>query len=194
MKVRLASVVVIAVALGSLTACGSSPSDTATSSPQTAVTTMVTITRAPTTPLPSTEPDTTDDTTSTLQPAPATADDTTSTAVGADYVGHFQRHESTLDLASNGTGKLLMGASAVDVETWAVTWQASAPGVAITLDRRTALYGRGLEAGLEPGQQFTARFTTGETGSRVLQTGPIGPQISDQIWCGTGGPSPECGA
>lgn len=195
MKVRLATVVVTAIALGSLSACGSSQSDTATPSPQPAVTTVVTITQAPTTtPLPTETAGTTEDETSTLQPAPTTTTVANPGDGGADYVGHFQRHESTLDLASDGTGKLLMGASAVDGETWAVTWQASDPGVAITLDRRTALYGRGLEAGLAPGEQFTARFTTGETGNRVLETGPIGPQIGTQIWCGIGGPSPECGA
>lgn len=195
MKIRLVAGAVVVAALGSLTACGSSQSDTATPSPRSAVTTVVTITRAPTTtPLPTETTDTTVDQTSTLQPAPTTTPVTTPAGGRSDYVGHFQRHESTLDLASGGSGKLLMGASAVDGENWTVTWQPSDPGVAITLDRRSALYGRGLEAGLEPGQSFSARFTTGETGSRVLRTGPIGPQISDQIWCSIGGPSPECGA
>lgn len=118
MKSRLFATVVAAVAMGSLTACGSSPSDTATSSPQTAVTTVVTVTRAPiTTPLPATTPDTTDATTSTLQPAPTTTV-TAKSDDGSDYVGHFQRHESTLDLAPDGTGSLLMGANALDGERW----------------------------------------------------------------------------
>jgi hypothetical protein len=85
----------------------------------------VTVTRSPTTtPLP---PTTVDEPTSTLVPVtpPAT---TTPTVDPSDYVGHFQRHESTLDLSSDGTGRLLMGASAVDGETWTVTWRPSDPG------------------------------------------------------------------
>ena len=193
MKSRLSATAVVAVALCSLTACGPSQSNTATPSPQSAVTTVVTVTRAPTTtPLPTETIEPTEDQTSTLQPV--TPPVTTTSDGRSDYAAHFQRHESTLDLASDGTGTLVMGADGVDVETWAVTWQPTDPGVAITLGRRTALYGRGLEAGLQPGQTFSARFTTGETGNRVLQTGPIGPQIDDQIWCSIGGPSPECGA
>lgn len=197
MKSRLVVTAVAVAALGSLTACGSPQSDTATPSAQTAVTTVVTITRAPTTtPLPTETTDPTTDDTSTLQPVPTTTTNDVTAPVGrqADYVGHFQRHESTLDLASDGSGSILMGANALDGERWAVSWRAADPGITVTLVRRTMLSGAGLEAGLEPRQQFSARFTTGETGNQVLQTGPIGPQISDQIWCSIGGPSPECGA
>jgi len=192
MKVRLATVAVTAIALASLTACGASPSDIATPSTQTAVTAVVTVTRAPTTtPLP---PATTDEPTSTLQPVTTSPTTPADTGDRSDYIGHVQRHESTLDLASDGTGSLLMGASALDGERWDVSWQPSDPGITVTLVRRTMLSGKGLDAGLAPGQTFSARFTTGETGDRVLETGPIGPQISGQIWCGIGGYSYECGA
>ena len=87
MKIRLVAGAVVVAALGSLTACGSSQSDTATPSPRSAVTTVVTITRAPTTtPLPTETTDTTVDQTSTLQPAPTTTPVTTPAGGRSDYV------------------------------------------------------------------------------------------------------------
>ncbi|GAA2062718.1 hypothetical protein [Williamsia deligens] len=197
MKVRLSAAAIAVVAAASLTACGSSDDGAEAAGGQSPVTTVVTITTTPsTTDTPTADTTTTDPGTTTDEQTTetTTAQATATRSSQPTYVGHFQRHESTLDLSADGTGSLLMGANALDGERWAVSWDPASPGITVTLVRRTDLSGAGLAAGLEPGQSFSARYATGGTGNRVLQTGPIGPQISDQIWCGIGGPSPECGA
>lgn len=180
-----------------LTAACSSSDDAA--SPETSVVTVTTVVSAPSSTTVSTDAaaasdPTTDDETATPEPASTTSTVDRGTGASA-YVGHYQRHESGLDLAADQTGSILEGSGALDGETWAVTWQPAATGITITYERLTNRTGKGLyEPRLAPGQTLSAHFGTGETGNRVLVVAGVSPARAAYTWCLPRLSSPECGA
>ncbi|WP_299570271.1 hypothetical protein [uncultured Williamsia sp.] len=194
MKIRLVAPAVAVVALCSLTACGASPSDTATPSPQTAVTTVVTITRAPTTtPLPVDTTDPTDDETSTLQPAPTTATNQSGSST-PEFVGHYQAHDSEMDISSDNTGWMDLGDGAANYERWRTAWSKTGDGMTLRLVRRDEKRGLGVNGPLVPGTEFAASFTTGGKGVTILHMTKAGQDYVD--WCDLNrfGYTYECGA
>ena len=194
MKIRVVATAVAVVALGSLTACGSSQSDTAVPSAQSAVTTVVTITRAPTTtPLPVETTDPTDDETSTLQPAPTTVTTQAGSAT-PDFVGHYQAHDAEMDVTRDGTGFMDLGDGAANYERWAMTWSPTGDGITLRLVRRDEKLGQGVKGPLVPGTEFAASFATGENGTTFLRMTKAGATYVN--WCDLNrfGPAYECGA
>lgn len=111
------------------------------------------------------------------------------------YVGRWQRHESYLTLGQAGGGTVLMGSSAVDVESWSLTWAETGGAVAGTLGSQTAKYGAGVD-GLHAGGAFTARLSRDSSGTIVLITTGLGSGGGDLTWCQPAayGNSPDCGA
>ncbi|MGJ0118197.1 hypothetical protein ACQ7HM_03220 [Williamsia sp. MIQD14] len=198
MNSRAIAPLIAGLAVVALAGCGSSDDSAATA------TSAVTVTRtvAPSAPVPTpvvTEtvtstadaPDT--DTAVTVRSAPTVDRGTGASA----YVGHYQRHESLMNLNADQTGDILEGANAIDGEKWTVTWRPAAQGITITYQRRLEQSGKGLEIGLRPGLTMAARFTRSENGAQILTTSSPGSTTLVDGWCGSGtgsGGAPECGA
>ncbi|MGU3291699.1 hypothetical protein [Williamsia sp. M5A3_1d] len=193
---RLLAPITVAVAVAALAGCGS------TDNSATTATSTVTVTRSA---APSTQatavadpPVVTETVTSTERPTDPTAVDTAGGEQGGTtasaFVGHYQRHSSTLDLAADGTGQILEGDGAVDGETWSVTWQPAGPGISITYQRLIRKTGVGLYRHPAAGLEIGATYGTGVTGNRVLAVSQPAPRTPTIIWCLPRTPSPECGA
>ncbi|WP_018178912.1 hypothetical protein [Jongsikchunia kroppenstedtii] len=112
------------------------------------------------------------------------------------FTGNWQRHESRLTLNAHRTGSILIGANAVDGETWSLTWQPVGRGITITIGTQTDKSGAGLDGYLSHGQVVTGELGTDSTNTMVLRTHGTGTNNSETLsWCSsTYGSSPECGA
>lgn len=188
-----------------LAGCGGGTSSTgstsASSVPDTAVLIAVTTTAPPT----STPVSTVIPPGAQRPPATSSADGAPTTAAGVPqqpgrnapaYDGKWQRHESALTLNPDRTGSILIGANAVDVETWSLTWEPVGGGITMVIGDRTQKSGAGLNGYLAHGQTVTGKFATGGSGITVLQTHGTGTDDSETLsWCKTAyGSAPECGA
>jgi len=194
----IAAVMSAAVAAMALTACGTdsgtATDDTSSAPSHTAVSTAVSMTAG--------APDSGSQQGPTSTAAATSSDKTAATlppghGVGASaFAGNWQRHESRLTLDISQAGSLLIGASAVDSETWSLTWKPEGRGIVITLGSRTAKYGAGLNGYLSQGQLITGELATDSANTTILRTHGTGAGNTDTLsWCSsTYGSSPECGA
>ncbi|SIR82061.1 hypothetical protein [Williamsia sterculiae] len=111
---------------------------------------------------------------------------------GSAYLGHWQRHDSSLEFGS-GTGSILLGSSCCDVEKWSFTWaDGGGSNATMTLGERIALHGEGAGADLRSGQTFTATPSQDAAGTAILLVAD--PNGFTSTWCRAGGGSPDCGA
>jgi hypothetical protein len=126
-------------------------------------------------------------------------DNTPMQTAQGDYVGKWQRHESMMTIAPDGTGTILLGASARDVEKWTLRWtQGDGPGLTIKLDRRIGSWGAGLGGAINEQTAWKAELVVSPDGITVLHLADNDAQLTDpnagDIWCGKYGSSRSCGA
>ncbi|OBF05659.1 hypothetical protein A5730_16285 [Mycobacterium sp. ACS4054] len=127
------------------------------------------------------------------------ADNTPMQTARGDYVGKWQRHESMMTIAPDGTGTILLGSSARDGEKWTMRWtQGEGIGLAIKLDQRIGVWGDGMNGTLNERTAWKAELVVSPDGVTVLHLADNDAQLSDanagDIWCGKYGPSRYCGA
>lgn len=117
-----------------------------------------------------------------------------------DYVGGWQRHESMMTIAPDGTGTILIGSSARDGEKWAMRWtRGDGPDFAIRLEQRIGTWGTGLEGALNEHTAWTAELVVAPDGVTVLHLVHNAAELADAdagaIWCSQKyGYSHFCGA
>ncbi|OBG68738.1 MULTISPECIES: hypothetical protein [unclassified Mycobacterium] len=127
------------------------------------------------------------------------ADNTPMQTARGDYVGHWQRHESMMTIAPDGTGTILLGSSARDGEKWTIRWtQGDGVGLAIRLDQRIGTWGDGMDGTLNEQTAWKAELVVAPDGVTVLHLAHNDAELSDanagDIWCGKYGSSRFCGA
>lgn len=121
-------------------------------------------------------------------------------AARGDYVGDWQRHESAMTIAPDGTGTILIGSSARDVEKWAMRWTRGAGAdFAIGLDHRIGMWGSGQEGALNEQTTWQAELVVAPDGVTVLHLVHNAAELTDAnagaIWCSQKyGYSHFCGA
>lgn len=124
-----------------------------------------------------------------------------------DYVGDWQRHLSTMTIAPDGTGTILLGSSARDGERWTIRWtQGDGLGLAIRLDQRIGAWGAGLEGAINEQTAWKAELVVApevegfpRDGVTVLHLVHNDAELTDanagDIWCSQKyGYSHFCGA
>lgn len=117
-----------------------------------------------------------------------------------DYVGGWQRHESMMTIAPDGTGTMLLGASASEVEKWTIRWtHGDGPGLTIKLDRRIQSWGGGLGGAINEQTAWKAELVVAPDGVTVLHLANTDAELTDanagDIWCSHKyGSSRFCGA
>ena len=116
-----------------------------------------------------------------------------------DYVGDWGRHESTMTIAPDGTGTMLVGANASDGEKWTMRWtQGDGLGLTIKLERRIQSSGAGLGGALNEQTAWKAELVVAPDGVTVLHLADNDAELTDAnagaIWCGKYGSSRYCGA
>jgi hypothetical protein len=126
-------------------------------------------------------------------------DNTPMQTARGDYVGDWQRHESMLKIAPDGTGTILLGASARDVEKWTIRWtQGDGLGLAIKLEQRIGIWGDGMDGTLNEQTAWKAELVVAPDGVTVLHLAHNDAELTDAnagaIWCGKYGSSRLCGA
>src|ERR1700761_8894761 len=127
------------------------------------------------------------------------ADNTPMQTARGDYVGDWQRHESMMKIAPDGTGTILLGASARDTEKWTIRWtQGDGVGLTIRLDQRIGTWGDGMGGTLNEQTAWKAELVVAPDGVTVLHLAHSDAELSDanvgDIWCGKYGSSRYCGA
>jgi hypothetical protein len=127
------------------------------------------------------------------------ADNTPMQTARGDYVGSWQRHGSMMRIAPDGTGTILLGSSARDVEKWTMRWtQGDGVGLTIRLDHRIGAWGDGMGGTLNEHTAWKAELVVSPDGVTVLHLADNDAELSDanagDIWCGKYGPSRYCGA
>ncbi|BBZ37798.1 hypothetical protein [Mycobacterium conspicuum] len=126
-------------------------------------------------------------------------DNTPMQTARGDYVGKWQRHESMMTIAPDGTGTILLGSSARDGEKWTMRWtQGDGLGLTIRLDQRIDAWGDGMSGTLNQQTAWKAELVVAPDGATVLHLADNDAQLSDAnagaIWCGKYGSSRFCGA
>ena len=116
-----------------------------------------------------------------------------------DYVGGWQRHESMMTIAPDGTGTILLGSSARDGEKWTMRWtEGDGVGLAIRLDQRIGVWGDGMDGTLNEQTAWKAELVVAPDGVTVLHLAHNDAELTDanagDIWCGKYGSSRFCGA
>jgi hypothetical protein len=127
------------------------------------------------------------------------ADNTPMQTARGDYVGDWQRHESMMKIAPDGTGTILIGSSARDGEKWTIRWtQGDGVGLTIKLQQRIGTWGDGMNGTLNAQTAWKAEIVVAPDGVTVLHLADNDAQLSDanagDIWCGKYGSSRYCGA
>ena len=127
------------------------------------------------------------------------ADNTPMQTARGDYVGKWQRHESMMTIAPDGTGTILLGSSARDGEKWTMRWtQGDGVGLVIRLDQRIGAWGDGMDGTLNEQTAWKAELVVAPDGVTVLHLAHNDAELSDanagDIWCGKYGSSRFCGA
>ncbi|WP_068184867.1 hypothetical protein [Mycobacterium sp. UM_CSW] len=127
------------------------------------------------------------------------ADNTPMQTARGDYVGKWQRHESMMTIAPDGTGTILLGSSARDGEKWTMRWtQGDGLGLTIRLDQRIGAWGDGMDSTLNDHTAWKAELVVSPDGVTVLHLADNDAELSDanagDIWCGKYGSSRFCGA
>jgi hypothetical protein len=117
-----------------------------------------------------------------------------------DYVGDWQRHESAMTIAPDGTGTILIGSSARDGEKWTMRWtRGDGADFAIRLDQRIGTWGTGLEGAINEQTAWKAELVVAPDGVTVLHLVHNATELTDAnagaIWCSQKyGYSHFCGA
>lgn len=117
-----------------------------------------------------------------------------------DYVGDWQRHLSTMTIAPDGTGTILLGSSARDGERWTMRWtQGHGLGLAIRLEQRIGTWGTGLDGDINEQTAWKAELVVAPDGVTVLHLAHNDAELTDanagDIWCSQKyGYSHFCGA
>jgi hypothetical protein len=117
-----------------------------------------------------------------------------------DYVGDWQRHLSTMTIAPDGTGTILLGSSARDGERWTMRWtQGDGLGLAIRLEQRLGAWGDGLDGDINEQTAWKAELVVAPDGVTVLHLAHNDAELTDahagDIWCSQKyGYSRFCGA
>jgi hypothetical protein len=117
-----------------------------------------------------------------------------------DYVGDWQRHLSTMTIAPDGTGTILLGSSARDGEKWTMRWtQGDGLGLAINFEQRIGAWGDGLDGNINEQTAWKAELVVAPDGVTVLHLAHNDAELTDaqtgDIWCSQKyGYSRFCGA
>jgi hypothetical protein len=117
-----------------------------------------------------------------------------------DYVGGWQRHESMMTIAPDGTGTMLLGSSARDGEKWTTRWtQGDGLGLTIKLVQRIQSWGTGMDGAINEQTVWKAELVVAPDGVTVLHLTDNDAELTDadagDIWCsGKYGSSTFCGA
>ena len=117
-----------------------------------------------------------------------------------DYVGGWQRHESMMTIAPDGTGTILLGSSARDGEKWTTRWtQGDGLGLTIALVQRIQSWGTGADGAVDEQTVWKAELVVAPDGVTVLHLADNDAELTDadagDIWCsGKYGSSRFCGA
>src|SRR5262249_30332078 len=104
-----------------------------------------------------------------------------------DYVGDWQRHLSTMTIAPDGTGTILLGSSARDGERWTMRWtQGDGLGLAIRLEQRIGTWGTGLDGDINEQTAWKAELVVAPDGVTVLHLAHNDAELTDanagDIW------------
>ena len=110
------------------------------------------------------------------------------------FVGDWTRHASSLDLAGDQTGTLLMGSGALNTEKWSVTWTRRGMGITITIGDLIVKSGEGV-GDISKGETVSGDLSTGAHGGPTLVTKGLGDTGGPLTWCrAASAGTPACGA